>query len=78
MLLFNFAVLALAFRAARRTDWRAAFFGACVFCFWVGEMVQMMSGDLLTYWRVLPLYLWALGIAVRHSVDESAAARPIQ
>jgi hypothetical protein len=28
-------------------------------------MVQMLSGDLLTYWRVLPLYLWVLALAVR-------------
>jgi hypothetical protein len=26
-----------------------------------------MSGDLLTYWRVLPVYLWVLAMAVRES-----------
>lgn len=30
-------------------------------------MVQMLSGDLLTYWRVLPLYFWMLALAVRLS-----------
>jgi hypothetical protein len=29
-------------------------------------MVQMLTGDLLTYWRVLPLYFWVLAVAVRH------------
>jgi hypothetical protein len=27
--------------------------------------VQMLSGDLLTYWRVLPVYFWVLALAVR-------------
>jgi hypothetical protein len=26
----------------------------------------MFTGDLLTYWRVLPLYFWVLAMAVRH------------
>jgi hypothetical protein len=34
-------------------------------CFWCGQMVQMLSGDLLTYWRVLPVYFWVLALAVR-------------
>jgi len=25
----------------------------------------MFSGDLLTYWRVLPVYFWVLALAVR-------------
>jgi hypothetical protein len=28
-------------------------------------VVQMASGDLLTYWRVLPVYFWVLAMAVR-------------
>ena len=28
-------------------------------------MVQMLSGDLLTYWRVLPVYFCVLAVAVR-------------
>ncbi|MGO9261974.1 MAG: hypothetical protein ACLQU1_37575 [Bryobacteraceae bacterium] len=24
-----------------------------------------LSGDLLTYWRVLPVYFWVLALAVR-------------
>ncbi len=61
----NVAILRAASRAARSADSRTAFFGAWVLCFWAGEVVQMLSGDLLTYWRVLPLYLWALAVAVR-------------
>jgi hypothetical protein len=62
----NVAILRASFRAARSVNSTAAFFGTWVFCFWVGEMFQMMSGDLITYWRVLPWYFWALGVAVAH------------
>jgi hypothetical protein len=27
----------------------------------------MLSGDLITYWRVLPVYFWALAIAEREA-----------
>jgi hypothetical protein len=66
----NAALLRASLRAARSVNARAAFFGSWFFCFWVGELVQMMSGDLITYWRVLPLYFWVLGVAVsnEHSV----------
>jgi hypothetical protein len=74
MLLFNFTVLGIAWRAMRGRDPKQAFFGTCVFCFWVGEMFQMMSGDLLTYWRVLPVYLWTLGMAARRRGLEPSSA----
>jgi O-antigen ligase len=64
-LLLNFAILRTAWRAARSDDSRASFFGSWIFCFWIGQIVQMLSGDLFTYWRVLPLYFWVLAMAVR-------------
>ena len=64
-LAFNLAVLRASWRAARAPDPRTSFFGSWIFCFWIGEMVQMLSGDLFTYWRVLPVYFWVLGLAVR-------------
>jgi O-antigen ligase len=57
----NASILRAAWRA------RASFFGAWIFCFWCGQIFQMLSGDLLTYWRVLPLYFWVLAMAVRSS-----------
>jgi O-antigen ligase len=64
--LLNFAILRTAWRAAaRRDDARASFFGVWIFCFWIGQLFQMLSGDLFTYWRVLPLYFWVLAMAVR-------------
>lgn len=57
-------------RAARLTvaspDPRRRFFGSWIFAFWAGQIIQMFTGDLLTYWRVLPLYFWVLAVAVRH------------
>src|ERR1035441_3714423 len=54
----NVAIL----RAAARSSHRG-FFGMWMLCFWAGQTVQMVSGDLLTYWRVLPLYFWILALA---------------
>jgi hypothetical protein len=44
---------------------RTSFCGVWILCFWAGQMAQMFSGDLLTYWRVLPVYFWVLALAVR-------------
>lgn len=65
LLWFNIAILRAAARAARMPDRLRSFCGAWILCFWAGEVVQMASGDLLTYWRVLPVYLWILALAVR-------------
>ena len=65
VLWLNTAILRAAARAARALDFRTSFFGAWMLCFWSGQIVQMFSADLLTYWRVLPLYFWVLALAVR-------------
>jgi hypothetical protein len=56
----NVAILRAAARSARRS-----FLGMWMLCFWCGQVVQMASGDLLTYWRVLPVYFWILALAIR-------------
>jgi len=61
----NIAILRSAARASRATDPGKSFLGTWMLCFWAGQMVQMFSGDLLTYWRVLPVYFWVLALAVR-------------
>jgi len=61
----NVAILRAARRAEQAPDERRSFFGAWMLCFWSGQIVQMASGDLLTYWRVLPVCFWVLALAVR-------------
>lgn len=72
-LFWNIAILRAAYRAARSRSARASFFGLWIFCFWCGELVQMLSGDLITYWRVLPVYFWVLAAALRESTGPSTA-----
>lgn len=67
----NAAILRTGWRALRSPRPGAAFFGEWIFCFWCGEMVQMLSGDLITYWRVLPLYFWLLGAAARETGEST-------
>jgi len=67
------AVLRTAWRAARNSSPTVSFLGTWIFCFWVGQVLQMFSADLLTYWRVLPVYFLVLAWAVRES--SPAAAR---
>lgn len=69
-ILLNFSILRTAWRAAQRDDARASFFGTWIFCFWIGQLFQMFSGDLFTYWRVLPLYFWVLAMAAWRSQPE--------
>jgi O-antigen ligase len=66
MLWLSLQILRSARRAAASPDPRRRFFGSWIFAFWAGQLVQMFTGDLLTYWRVLPLYFWVLAVAVRH------------
>src|SRR5262249_41180298 len=54
----NIAILRAALRA------RDSLFSTWILCFWAGQVVQMASGDLLTYWRVLPVYFFVLALAV--------------
>jgi len=65
LIALNFAILRAGYRAARSPDPDRSFYGAWIFCFWAAETVQMLSADLLTFWRVLPVYFWVLGMAVR-------------
>ncbi|HWZ32187.1 MAG TPA: O-antigen ligase family protein [Bryobacteraceae bacterium] len=61
----NFAIVRAGYRAARSGDPQKSFYGTWIFCFWIAEAVQMLSADLLTFWRVLPLYFWVLAMAIR-------------
>jgi O-antigen ligase len=65
LLAMNAAILRVCYWAAKR----GSFFGKWMFCFWVGEMFQMFAGDILTFWRVLPVYFWVLAQAAREAAQ---------
>ena len=65
LLWLNATMLRAAAKASRAADPARSLCGTWILCFWSGEIVQMLSGDLLTYWRVLPVYLFVLALAVR-------------
>ncbi len=65
LIVWNFAVIRASYRAARSDDAQRSFCGTWMLCFWAGQIVQMFSADLLTYWRVLPVYMCVLALAVR-------------
>ncbi len=69
LLVFCGAVLGTGWRLARHPDDAVAGLGRFAFAFWLGEMAQMLSGDILTYWRVTPVFLALLGIALRRARD---------
>ncbi len=60
-------IFRVSLRASHSLNPRAAFLGIWMVAFWAGQMIQMLSGDLLTYWRVLPVYFWVLAVAAREA-----------
>jgi len=66
------AILRTTYRAARSVDPVTAFYGVWAFSFWVGEVVQMGAADLLTYWRLLPVFFFIIAIAVLKARERSA------
>lgn len=64
LLVFSAALLKLGWRLSRVPDPVASSLGVFLLAAWSGEMVQMLSVDVLTYWRVTPVLLAFLGLAV--------------
>ncbi len=69
MVFLSGAILVAGYRAARSDRPVASFCGAWIFCFWCGQLFQMASVDVLTYWRVLPIYFFVLALAVRRPTE---------
>jgi O-antigen ligase len=65
LVVWNVAVIRVSYQAARSNDAQGSFCGTWMLCFWAGQIVQMFSADLLTYWRVLPVYMCVLALAAR-------------
>jgi O-antigen ligase len=74
LLLMNGAILRSSYRASKSDRPQRSLLGTWMFCFWCGQSVQMLSGDLLTYWRVLPAYFLILALAEN---DENSVRRSV-
>lgn len=70
----TFAMLRAAMEARRSGSRAAWLYGTWFVCFWLCELVQMLSVDVLTYWRVLPLAFFTLALARREALACKAAA----
>lgn len=66
VLALNTAVLWVSLRQARSPDRVRGLAGTCMFAFWSGLSIQMASGDILTYWRILPVFLVVMALGTRH------------
>ncbi len=62
LIALNAAIFRAAWRGLRSEN---SFYAKWMFCFQAGFAVQMLSGDLLTYWRVLPVFFWVLAQATK-------------
>jgi len=58
----NRVVFSSTLRASRQQNSVRAIGAAFMFAFWCGEMVQMMTGDLFTYWRNMVVFFAALAL----------------
>lgn len=58
----NWAVFSTTLKACRQRDSVRAIGAAFMFAFWCGEMVQMVTGDLFTYWRNMVVFFAALAL----------------
>jgi hypothetical protein len=68
----NGAVFSTTLRASRQRNSVRAIGAAFMFAFWCGEMVQMVTGDLFTYWRNMVVFFAALAL-VQAAPEGSAA-----
>jgi O-antigen ligase len=76
LLFLSAAILARCYRAASSPSSPIALLcGAWMLCVWFGLMLQMTSGDILTYWRILPALFAVLAILER---DDDSLSRSVQ
>ena len=67
LLLLNAAILFHSYRRSRSSPTEiGGFCNTLIFCFWCGQLVQMATGDILTYWRILPAFFAVMALGVRN------------
>jgi O-antigen ligase len=63
----NIAIFRTLHRASQHGNSTIHLYSTFLFAFWCGEMVQMLTGDIFTYWRNLIIYFLFMGAVQRVS-----------
>jgi O-antigen ligase len=71
----NGAVFRSTYRASQKGHSVRAVCAAFMFAFWCGEMIQMVTGDLFTYWRNLVVFFAGLALVLQEPVASVASER---
>lgn len=70
----NLAVFSSTYRASQQRDSVRTVCAAFMFAFWCGEMIQMVTGDLFTYWRNLVVFFAVLAVVQEQSAGSVATS----
>ena len=60
-LILSITVLRSLHRTSQQQNSTIRTYSAFLFAFWCGQMVQMLTGDIFTYWRNLVIYFLFMG-----------------
>jgi hypothetical protein len=71
-LFFNIVLLRTLFKIIRQNIAPSDFYAQFMFAFWIGEMVQMLTGDIFTYWRNLILFFTVIAMAITPNLRPSS------
>jgi O-antigen ligase len=67
LIVLNVAIVVACSRAVATAPPVRSFAATWFLCFWLGQIVQMTSADLLTYWRLVPVWFCVLALATRRT-----------
>ncbi len=62
LIALNVAIMIACYRAVSRGTPLRSLAATWFLCFWSGQIIQMTSADLLTYWRLLPAWFCVLAV----------------
>ena len=76
LLLLNAVILFHSYRRSTSAPTETGrFCNTLIFCFWCGQLVQMATGDVLTYWRILPAFVSVMALGARHENPVSGSVQ---
>ena len=74
----NQTVFSAMHRASERRGSIRPVFAAFLFAFWCGEMVQMVTGDLFTYWRNMVVFFAVLALVQEVPEESMSGGRALE